>query len=205
MLNSKRVLVLCPHPDDLEFGCGGTVARLVEEGASVTSIIFTIDRIRMGELIESSDALHVQPVAIGRFAEFTYLEIRRMDERRQDILDQLLNLKDHYKPDLVIQPSLHDIHQDHQTVAQEGLRAFKDTNLIGYEAAWNNLNFEAQLFVSLKPEHLNKKIEAIKCYKSQAHKPYASEDYIRSLAKVRGTQAGVNSAEMFSVIRQVVR
>ena len=198
MLTAKTVFVLAPHPDDAEFGCGGTIARLVENGAKVYFVVFTNPEDREKEMGLAAIVLGIEGIInLG-------LTMRRLNESRQDILDELIKLKKEFKPDLVFQPSLSDIHQDHQVVANEGLRAFKDTNLVGYEAIWNNLNFDAQMFVNINNKQLDKKIAAIKCYKSQNHKRYADEDYIRSLAKVRGIQIGFDNAEVFSVIRGVV-
>ena len=58
-------------------------------------------------------------------------EVRTFPEHRQ-ILELLIGLWEEWKPDAVLQPSLRDIHQDHQVIA-EGLRAFKRTTILGYE------------------------------------------------------------------------
>ena len=198
MLNIKTALVLTPHSDDLEFGCGGTVAKLVEHGVKVYSMVFfkkhpnTTDEWR-----DANEILNVESI-------FLELPIRRFLEYRQDILEELVAIKKRLRPDLVIQPSLSDIHQDHHTVAQEGLRAFKDKNLWGFEVPWNNLNFDTQLFVSLEDNHVEMKIEAIKCFKTQAYRPYSNEDCIRSIMASRGVQVGVKNAEAFNVIRQIL-
>lgn len=199
MLNAKTVFVLAPHADDAEIGCGGTIARLVENGADVYSLVFTKTDERNSEMVNAANIL-----GITKCYNFN-LPIRKLTEYRQKILDKLLVLKVKFKPDLVIQPSLSDIHQDHQVVAQEGVRAFKDINLIGYEALWNNLNFDAQLFVSLNKNQVSKKIRAVRCYKSQYHKSYINSDYIKSLMKVRGVQIGFDNAEVFSVIRSIFK
>jgi hypothetical protein len=57
-------------------------------------------------------------------------------------------------------PSLHDIHQDHLCIGVEGVRAFKQISILGYELPWNNLTFNTQLFVFLDEKHIDKKIEA---------------------------------------------
>ena len=98
-------------------------------------------------------------------------------------------------------PSLNDIHQDHSTVAMEGLRAYKNTSILCYEVPWNNLNFNTQCFISLEKRHIEKKIDALSCYKSQMQKPYASSDFIYSLAKTRGTQINEKYSEVFEVLR----
>ncbi len=53
-------------------------------------------------------------------------------------------------------PSLHDIHQDHATIAQEGLRAFKNSTILGYELIWNNLTFNTTSFVKLEKNHIER-------------------------------------------------
>lgn len=198
MLKSKVTFVLAPHPDDAELGCGGTIAKLVESGTDVYVIVFAKAPERKQELFKSAKMLEV---AGCRSLE---VPIRRFSEYRQQILDKLLKFKDDLNPDLVLQPSLTDIHQDHQVVAMEGLRAFKNINLLGYETSWNNLNFDAQLFVKLEERHLLKKARAVGCYRSQSDKRYIDPDYVKSVAKVRGVQIGCDYAEMFSFIRGVV-
>lgn len=198
MIDSKSALILAPHADDAELGCGGTIARLVENGTAVRVVVFARDDKRKPELKKSVGKLGVSSCVLCN------IPIRNFDKYRQNILDKLVSLKKKYSPDLVIQPSMTDIHQDHQVVAVEGLRAFKNTNLWGYETLWNNLNFDAQMFVNLGERHLNKKIDAVLCYGSQ-DKDYIGRDYIRSVAKVRGVQIGFKYAEMFSFIRGVVK
>ena len=128
-------------------------------------------------------------------------EVRKLGYVRQEILEELIRLKKANSFDLVFIPSLHDIHQDHTTIAQEGLRAFKNTTLLGYELIWNNLTFNTQCFVELNREHIQAKVEALKAYESQGARDYLSEEFIFSLAKTRGVQAGCPYAEAFEVVR----
>lgn len=195
MLRNKTVLVLDPHSDDVAFGCGGTIAKFSGGGARVYALSFlglNSERIQAASVLQMDMRLLDLPV-------------RHFSAHKQEILEKLVALKKEIKPDLVIQPSLSDIHQDHQVIAQEGLRAFKDTTLWGYELPWNNLNFAAQLFVSLDDSHVETKIEAIKYFESQKHRLYANAKYIQSLMTTRGVQVGVKNAEAFNVIRQVER
>lgn len=198
MLSYKTVLILAPHPDDAELGCGGTISRLVEGGADVYPVVFAEANGRKYEMKKATDVLGMKDcISLN-------LPIRDIGDYRQYILDELIHLKKQLQPDLVIQPTLNDIHQDHQVVAQEGVRSFKDITLWGYEVPWNNLTLDAQLFVSLEDRHVAKKIEAVKCYESQSHKAYMDEDYIKGLMTVRGVQVGINNAEMFNIIREVI-
>jgi LmbE family N-acetylglucosaminyl deacetylase len=77
------------------------------------------------------------------------------------------------EPDAVFQPSLHDIHQDHQVIAAEGLRAFKRTTILGYEIPWNNFDFAYQAYFALERTHLERKVAALEKYASQQHRRYS--------------------------------
>ena len=88
-------------------------------------------------------------------------DVRTFPERRQDILELLVALWEELKPDAVFQPSHHDVHQDHQTIAQEGLRAFKRTTVLGYEIPWNNFDFSYGAYVALEQRHLERKVAAL--------------------------------------------
>ena len=86
----------------------------------------------------------------------------------------------------------------------EGLRAFKNKIILGYELIWNNLTFDTQCFVKLEERHIRKKVDSLKEYGSQAHREYMSEDFIFSLAKTRGVQIGASYAEAFEIIRFII-
>ena len=77
----------------------------------------------------------------------------------------------------------------------------KTTTLLGYELIWNNLTFNTQCFVELNRKHIQAKVEALKAYESQGTRDYLSEEFIFSLAKTRGVQAGCPYAEAFEVVR----
>ena len=105
-------------------------------------------------------------------------------------------------PDLVLVPSANDMHQDHGVLYWEALRAFKkEASIWGYEHPWNNLTFTTDIFVRLRPEHLEKKIRALKEYKSQTDRGYMDERNIRSLVATRGAQLDIQYAEAFELIR----
>ncbi len=207
----NKVLVLAPHTDDGEFGCGGTIARLIEEGSEIHLAAFSACEqsvlkkypadILIGELKNATSLLGINP---NNLYLYDY-QVRIFSERRQDILQTLINLRETIKPDLVFMPCLDDIHQDHYTIAQEGLRAFKFTSILCYEMPWNNITFNTRSFVHLDEKHINKKIDALKEYKSQAHRPYANEEFIRSLARTRGVQINAQYAETFDVIRWIIK
>lgn len=205
----KRVFVLAPHPDDGEFGCGATIARLMDAGTDIHYIAFSLavksltpdlpkDTLRK-ELFASSKTLGI-PAKKVHIYDF---EVRTFPTYRQDILEIMINLMEKFTPNLVLIPSLHDIHQDHRTVAEEALRAFKKTTVLGYELPWNNYTFDHQVYIPVKEQYVELKARALKCYASQQHRNYANEDYIWSLAKTRGININQTYAEVFELYRWI--
>lgn len=208
MINTyNNILVLAPHTDDGELGLGGTIRHLVEQGKKVTYVAFSTAQqsvpdgfpkdILKTEVKRATAKLGILP---ENLIIYNY-EVRKLGYVRQEILEELIRLRKSSDFDLVFIPSLHDIHQDHTTIAQEGLRAFKNTTLLGYELIWNNLTFNTQCFVKLEKHHIEAKVEALKEYESQGDRDYLSADFIFSLARARGVQAGCRYAEAFEVIR----
>ena len=131
-------------------------------------------------------------------------EVRTFPDARQEILELLIEVARDFEPDVVLLPTTGDIHQDHATIAVEGLRAFKRTTVLGYEIPWNQFRFHKQAYVTLEERHLAAKAAALGCYASQAHRNYANEEYIRNLARTHGIEIGRTYAECFEVVRWVV-
>jgi LmbE family N-acetylglucosaminyl deacetylase len=203
----RNVLVLAPHTDDGEFGCGGTMARMREAGVDVTYVAFTTaaksvpkefpSDILSQEVREATTVLGIDEAHL-RVYDF---EVRTFPTVRQDILEEMIVLGQEIRPDCVMMPALVDIHQDHKTIAEEGLRAFKKTTVLAYEIPWNNLNFSHQAYVRLEERHVDKKVAALACYRSQQGRNYIKPDYIRNVAYTRGVDVGFDFAEVFEVYR----
>lgn len=210
LFSFERILILAPHTDDGELGVGGTISRLIELGKNVFYAAFSTaeesvpehlpKNILKTEVRKATEKLGIKPDNL-----FVYdYKVRNLNYQRQDILEDLIRLRSEVKPDLILMPSLHDIHQDHLTIAQEGLRAFKTSTVLGYELIWNNLSFNTTCFVELEERHVLRKFEALQEYKSQNQRVYMSKDFVFSLAKTRGVQIGKNYAEAFEVIRLIM-
>jgi N-acetylglucosamine malate deacetylase 1 len=205
----KRVLVLAPHTDDGEFGCGATLARLVDGGTEVRYVAFSIATRSLPdgfppdtlarEVREATAELGIPDSHL----DVHDLEVRTFPEHRQQILELLIGLWEDWKPDAVLQPSLRDIHQDHQVIAAEGLRAFKRTTILGYEIPWNNFNFDYQAYFALEQEHVERKVSALAKYESQQHRRYSDPEYIWNVARTHGINVNREYAEVFEVYRVV--
>ena len=209
VLDPGKILVLAPHTDDGELGCGASIAKFAAAGKEIFYAAFCLcsqslpaglapDTLEK-ECRQATSVIGIKPANLF----FFNYEVRRLPEFRQQLLEELLKLKNEIKPDLVFIPASSDIHQDHQVIHQEGLRAFKNASIAGYELPWNNFKFQTSFFIKISEDNLRKKIEALKMYKSQSHRNYMQEDFIRSLAKVRGIQSDSPLAEAFEIHKLV--
>lgn len=206
----RRVLVLAPHVDDGELGCGASMSKFLEEGIETYyAAMSTADKslpegYPPGTLkSELTEAMKVLGLPASNTMVFDF-EVRTFSYRRQEVLDCMYGISREIQPDLVLMPSLNDMHQDHQVLAQEALRAFKTRTILGYEMPWNNISFNTTCFVPLEQRHVARKIEALKCYETQKHRSYINPDFIKSLAISRGTQINREYAEAFEVVRLVI-
>ena len=204
----ERILILSPHTDDGELGSGGCISKFIREGREVFHAVFSDGRpiaetsILLKEFQDSSKILGLlsENLIVEKF------EMRNFEKDRQEILDKMIYLQKNLKPDLVFIPSTKDLHQDHMTISREGIRAFKlFSTILGYEEPWNNLMFETSCFIEILEEDLQKKLQALDCYKSQQNRYYFSDEFICSLAFTRGTQIKTRYAETFEVLRWIWR
>ena len=204
----RRILILCPHTDDGEFGCGGTAVKFLKQGHDIHYCAFSsaskslrsgLDKdILVGEMMDAMSVLGINNTHL-----FDY-DARDFPKHRQSILDDMIVLRKEIKPSIVFLPSTFDIHQDHKVICREGVRAFKNCTIFGYELPWNNLSFTTQMFVTLDRYEVDAKWLAIEKYKSQNHRLYFSESFVRNWVSTRGKQIGVAWAEAFEVIRLII-
>jgi len=210
---SDSVLIISPHTDDGELGCGGTIAKFVEEKKEVNLIALSTAQKSIPkefpsnetkeEMIKASKVLGLTENHI-RFLDF---EVRVFPQYRQEILESLVSIRRELDPGIIFVPSQHDTHQDHQTVTNEALRAFKKSSLsiYGYEQPWNCFTFDTNAFVTLDETHIEKKIEALNQYKTQTSKEYLDPEFIRGLARTRGVAIGYKYAEAFEIIKTIIK
>ncbi|NIU84266.1 MAG: PIG-L family deacetylase [Candidatus Thorarchaeota archaeon] len=210
-----RALIISAHTDDAIITTGGTISRMVEEGGEIFYVGLSIAEESVPEgfpkdAVEkecqlSTEVLGIDPkkVYIERFP------VRRFPESRQKVLDTIINFRDKIRPDMAFIPTTTDIHQDHEVVNRESIRALRShCSIYGYDFPWNSLSEgKLNLFYQLEERHIRKKVKALSCFKSQIVKKtgYLTEEYVRSLAIERGNRIGTRYAEAFEVIRDIRR
>ncbi len=208
---NKKIVILAPHTDDGELGCGATISKMLEETKEVYYVALStaecsVPRGYPKNRLEIEVRNATAALGIEHQRLFVYKhQVRKLNYVRQEVLEQLVRLNSQINPDIVFLPSSKDIHQDHITVTQEGIRAFKYSSILGYELIWNNLSFHTDCFIHLEKRHVEAKVRALQCYISQAGKNYMNPDFIRSMATIRGVQIGVSFAESFEVIRWIIK
>ncbi len=203
-----NILVLSPHTDDAELGCGATISRLLREGNRVYVAVFSTceDSLPKGFLsgtlkTECIDSLTSLGVSKEDILFYDY-QVRVFNYSRQNILDDLVLLKNKVSPSTVFIPSVDDYHQDHKTIADEAVRCFKNNcSILSYELIWNNTGFRNQIYYDVSEDDVANKIAALSKYETQKHRIYFKNNFIEALATVRGAQNGIRYAEVFEVIR----
>ena len=208
----QKILVLAPHTDDAELGCGGTIARFCEEGREVFVASFSGCEASL-PLGSAPDRLEKEMIAslasLGVPKDRVFLHdfpVRNFPANRQPILDSLIVLRQRIKPELVFLPSRQDVHQDHEVIHEEGVRAFRQSAIWCYELPWNHIVTETRGFVGLERRHVDAKIAALNHYESQRElaRPYFREELLIGLAAVRGVQIKRDYAEAFQVERAIL-
>jgi len=209
MLQLNRILILAPHTDDGELGCGGTIAKFIAEGKEVYYVAFSDCKKSLAAGLapdtlkqECKKATGILGIKESNVFFFDF-DVRTFPAHRQEILEEMVKLNKTIQPDLVFTPAASDIHQDHGVIYTESLRAFKKCSLLGYELPWNNPLFNTQYFVKLTEKEVQKKLLSLKAYSSQSHRVYFTEDFITSLAIVRGVQSNTKYAEAFEVYKLI--
>jgi LmbE family N-acetylglucosaminyl deacetylase len=224
---SKRVLVISAHPDDVDFGCGGTLAKWAREGAKIAYCICTsgekgtddpsMTHLRLAQTRESEQRAAARVIGAE---EVIYL--RKPDGELQPSLEfrgELVRAIRRFRPDTVFthDPAnrLFDVqyifHADHRIAGETAFDAV-------YPAAMNRNYYPGHLAEGLNPHGVSEmyffasaqpdtwidigstlalKIRALRCHKSQIRNPKMMEEMVRTWFGVWGREKGMKYAERF--------
>lgn len=200
----KRVLFLGAHPDDIEIGCGALLHNIVQQ-TDILCVTLS-DNQKNPNLLnvksEHYEAMAVLGVPDGNivFGPFT---TRVFPDARQEILEYFLQLRRDFHPDLIFVHSKQDVHQDHLTMTDEALRAFRGITVLGFDVVRSSYGFFPHFLVEVTEEDVNKKIEALACYETYRDRYYFNSEVTRSIMIRHGALAERPFAEGFDILRIV--
>jgi LmbE family N-acetylglucosaminyl deacetylase len=197
----RTVLAVGAHPDDIELGCGGTLALHRSKGDKVCLLVLTKGEasgnpdVREKECMQSAKILGANDVFIGGIPD------TKVDDGRETI-DIIEALVDKLRPNIVYAPSSKDTHQDHRNAGHAALSACRRCRIILlYEGASTQRDFNPQVFVDIS-KTFQLKLTATRVFGSQVENGGGYSRAVKAiegLAKFRGYQAGVEVAEAFEV------
>lgn len=220
------ILAIGAHPDDVELGCGGTLAKLISEGKTVAVIDLT-----QGELgTRGTNVTRAEEAAEStRIMGYVSRENLKMKDgflvNSEDYQMQIVKMIRKYQPEMVFANAIDDRHPDHAkasklvsdacflsglvkietTLNNERQKAWRPKHIFNY-IQWKNIT---PAFVIDVSDFMEKKIEACLAYKTQFYDPnstepmtpIASKDFLESLsyrAQDLGRLSGVDFAEGFT-------
>ena len=208
-MNKKQsVIAFGAHPDDLEIGMGGTLAKLARLGYDVNSVIATLPNfvktdIKEQRRIEATMSAKTLGCKSPQFLDLSPDEIT-IGRKFVTMIDEIINK---HKPEAVFTQWIGDSHQDHQTLTRAVIAASRDSNnLFMYETTipggLTENAFRPQLYIDIT-ETLEVKSNALDCFHSQKNNRCGNLwiDAVVGRCSYRGYQMNVKYAEAFEVVK----
>lgn len=198
----RKVCFIGAHPDDIEIGAGALIAHISKD-TEVYCITLSDNQKNpelksvVDELKNSMSLLGIEKdnIIIGKFTT------RNFQHERQEILEFLIEFNRKIQPDIVFTHSRSDIHQDHSTVTEEVLRAFRGTSVFGFDVIRSSYGFFPEFLVEVNETDVEKKIAALAEYKTYANKYYFDPNTTRAILVRNGAIAERQYAEGFDILR----
>lgn len=198
-----NVLAIGAHPDDIEFGCGGTLSRYALQGHEVHLLVLT-DGGRGGDAAERRKEQEEAATVLGaRLVSWGGYEDTQVPLER-DIIQKIEGILEVVQPELILVHYGDDTHQDHRNVSAAVVTASRYArNVLFYEGP-TTVGFNPSVFVEIDAL-LQRKLAALRAHSSQVVKTGVEGlgiiDLVRAAAQFRGIQGRVRSAEGFVPLR----
>jgi len=198
-----NILAIGAHPDDIEFGCGGTLMRYAQKGHRVYLLVLTSGGVGGApgrRRHEQEKAAHYMKARKVFWGDFTDTEVPR-DRSVITLIEQTIK---QVKPDLVLFNYLADVHQDHRALAHAALSASRYIREVLYYEVPTTQGFEPDVFVDIS-RVMAKKLTLLRIHCSQMHRTRVKNlsilESAKSCAVFRGYQGRVKYAEGFKALR----
>ena len=200
----RRVLFLGAHPDDIELGCGALLHN-IKDKTEVLCVTLSDNQQNpdlknvKNEHYESMAVLGVpkEKIILGSFTT------RVFPNARQEILEYFLQLRKDFRPDLIFTHSKQDVHQDHNSMTEEALRAFRGITTLGFDVVRSSNGFFPHFLIEVNEEDVKMKIEALSRYETYRDRYYFNSELTRSIMVRHGALAERPFAEGFDILRIV--
>lgn len=207
----QGILAIGAHPDDIELGCGASLARLAKKGIYVTAVVMTSGEEESAKnsdrYHESSEALKIlgcQKIIHLNFSQTrTYMQLNDMITALEDVIARQIPSE----VEIMRVYTMHDIdrHEEHLAVYQASMIACRDIpQIFGYETPGTWLSFIPQVFESVDEEYFTLKLAALKKHKSQSQHDYMHPERLRAVAQFRGHQVNIPLSEGFVIHKMIL-
>jgi LmbE family N-acetylglucosaminyl deacetylase len=200
----EKICFIGAHPDDIELGAGALIAHI--SGKAEVLCVTLSDNQKNPALKDIVTEHRRSMQVLGVPAENVIVqdfETRRFPHFRQEILEYLIELNRVHHPEVVFVHTKADIHQDHATVTEEALRAFRGTTVLGFDVLRSSYGFFPNFLVEVSEADLERKIAALAEYKTYAKKYYFSSEITRATLIRHGALAERPYAEGFDILRVI--
>ncbi len=198
-----NILAIGAHPDDIEFGCGGTLIKYARKGAHLELLVMTDGsrggdaRVRRREQVRAGEVLGADRIHWGGYRDTLLPSVRRLIDRMERIIRKV-------EPDFIFVNYPEDTHQDHRQVARAAISATRYArNVLFYEGP-TTVNFQPTVFIDIAGE-VEQKIRALNTHRSQVARTRIEATPICEIAEAsahfRGVQGRVRWAEGFAPLR----
>ncbi|MCK4556362.1 MAG: PIG-L family deacetylase [Candidatus Aminicenantes bacterium] len=198
-----KILALGAHPDDIEYGCGGTFLKFARKGMDIYFMVLTKGEFggdpetREKEQEEAMKLLGVKKIFWGGYIDTELPSERIVITKIDEVIEEV-------KPDEVYVNYIEDIHQDHRMLAECTLAATRYVKRVFFYEDYTSINFEPDIFVDIE-DVLEEKQKLIQVYSSQVDKAYPTKldmvESVKAIANFRGFQGKVKYAEGFKAFR----
>jgi len=199
----RRILALAPHPDDLEIGCGGTLAEHAARGDEVHIFVATFGDVggagetRKAEQEAAAKILGVHAIHWGGFSD------TQLPHQAQDLMAKLEAVLQSVDPDTVYVNHGEDTHQDHRVLAQVARSVTRYVpNVLSYETP-STTGFEPSAFMGIR-DVLQHKLQALEAHASQLERTHVRLNIVEialATTHFRGMQSKLSCAEAFMPVR----
>ena len=203
MIQKMNILAIGAHPDDIEYGCAGTLIKYAERGHHIYLMVLTSGQeggsseIRKQEQKKAAKLMSAQGIFWGGYHDTQLPLNKELIENIEEVLEEV-------NPDLILVNYGDDTHQDHRILTQATMSATRYIRNVLFFEVPTTQNFNPQVYVDIS-DTLEQKFKVLEAHASQVMKTNIEDMSILELARAnstfRGIQGRVKFAEAFAPLR----